>query len=48
MNFWYLIVGSGFIGAGAYKIYMHNPSTGLVWVIIGVLFGLLARQRKHK
>jgi len=48
MNLWYLIAGLAFIGAGIYKIITNNVSVGVTWIILGVLFGLLARFSNNK
>jgi hypothetical protein len=48
MNLWYLLVGIGFVGAGSYKMLSNDYTTGATWIIIGVLFGLLARMYKNK
>ncbi|AHF07493.1 hypothetical protein [Desulfitobacterium metallireducens] len=43
MNLWYLIAGLGFAGSGIYKIITNNTSVGITWIILGILFVLLAR-----
>lgn len=48
MFYWYLLVGIGFIGAGVYKIASNFYTTGIIWIIIGVLFGILARVNNNK
>ena len=48
MNLWYLLVGIGFVGAGTYKMLSNNYTIGAVWIISGVLFGLLARIDNNK
>lgn len=48
MNLWYLIAGLAFVGAGIYKIITNNGSVGVTWVVIGILFGLLARFNNNK
>lgn len=48
MNLWYLLVGIAFVGAGTYKMMSNNFAAGAIWIIIGVLFGLLARINNNK
>jgi len=48
MNFWYLLVGIGFVGAGTYKMLSNSFTSGAIWIVIGVLFGLLARVNNNK
>lgn len=48
MNLWYLFVGIGFVGAGIYKIMSSGFAAGVIWIIIGVLFGFLARTNHKK
>lgn len=48
MNLWYLIAGLAFAGAGVYKIISNNVSVGVTWIILGILFVLLARFTNNK
>ncbi|MGI1660125.1 MAG: hypothetical protein ACRKFN_14345 [Desulfitobacterium sp.] len=48
LNIWYILVSVAFIAAGIYKGVNGNLTSGLIWVVIGVLFGLLARADKKK
>jgi len=48
MNLWYLLVGIGFVVAGTYKMMSNSFASGAIWIIIGVLFGLLARINNSK
>lgn len=48
MNIWYVIAGLGFTGAGIYKIVTNDLKIGIIWVILGILFVLLARYGSPK
>lgn len=48
MHIWYLLVGIGFVGAGIYKMMSSSFAAGVIWIIIGVLFGFLARTNNKK
>ena len=48
MNLWDLLVGIGFVVAGTYKMMSNRFALGAIWIIIGVLFGLLARINNNK
>lgn len=43
MNVWYVMAGLGFTGAGIYKIVTTEVKIGITWIILGILFVLLAR-----
>lgn len=46
-NLWYVLVGVAFIVAGAYKIVLGSFTSGFIWIVIGVLFGILSRYSNH-
>lgn len=48
MNLWYLFAGLAFAGAGIYKIITNSFSVGVTWIILGILFVLLARYGDNK
>lgn len=47
INLWYVLVGIAFIVAGVYKIVLGSYTSGLIWIVIGVLFGILSRYSNH-
>ncbi|HHY27065.1 MAG TPA: hypothetical protein GX523_10065 [Desulfitobacterium dehalogenans] len=47
INLWYILVGIAFMVAGIYKIVLGNLTSGLIWIVIGVLFAVLSRYSNH-
>lgn len=43
---WYYFVAVAFVGAGLYKVIAQDIMPGVTWIVIGILFGLLARTKK--
>lgn len=46
MTWWYYLVGMAFVFAGAYKLFTTGYTAGVIWIVIGILFGVLARMKK--